>query len=66
VGKDENPSLNRFDLGRIKTLTQKSEKAAQNEYLLALLAYRGLGLQPPELKSSLVAEMLQGRFRDQI
>jgi hypothetical protein len=66
VGKDENPSLNRFGLGRMKTLTQKSEKAAQNENLLALLAYTGLSLQPPELKSSLVTEMLQRRFRDQV
>jgi hypothetical protein len=66
VGKDENPSLNRFGLGRMKTLTEKSENAAQNENLLALLAYTGLSLQPSELKSSLVAETLQRRYRDQI
>jgi hypothetical protein len=66
VGKDENPSLNRFGLGRMKTLTEKSENAAQSENLPALLAYTGLSLQPSELKSSLVAEMLQRRYRDQI
>jgi hypothetical protein len=30
VAKGKNPSLNRFGLGRMKTLTQKSEKAAQS------------------------------------
>jgi hypothetical protein len=59
VGKDENPSLNRFGLGRMKTLTEKSENAAQNENLLALLAYTGRSLEPSELNSSLVAQMLQ-------
>ena len=50
----------------MKTLTEKSENAAQSENLLALLAYTGLSLQPSELKSSLVAETLQRRYRDQI
>jgi hypothetical protein len=50
----------------MKTLTEKLENAAQSENLPALLAYTGLSLQPPALKSSLVAEMLQTRFRDQV
>jgi hypothetical protein len=43
----------------MKTLTEKSENAAQNENLLALLAYTGRSLEPSELNSSLVAQMLQ-------